>query len=56
MTRYARDSPPYFVAMNFGEIEKTHDYSLSAGVQFAELVAHARDDDSESTPLKNYHR
>jgi len=42
--RFTRDQTPYFVAMNFGNEAATHDYTISAGVQYADLVAHAAGD------------
>ena len=35
--------------MNFGEEVKVHDYSSAAGVQFADVVAHARYDEGDTT-------
>ena len=42
--RFARDQTPYFVVMNFGNEAATHDYTISAGVQYADIVAHAAGD------------
>ena len=39
--RFAKDSAPYLIAMNFGDAPSTDDYSLSAGVSFGKVVLHA---------------
>ena len=40
--RFAKDSAPYLVAMNFGAEQSTDDYTLATGVQLGKVVAHAR--------------
>ena len=39
--RFAKDTPPYLVALNVGSETATEDFTVSAGVQFAKVVAHA---------------
>jgi hypothetical protein len=44
--RFAKDSAPYLVAINFGAETSTDDYSLASGVAIGKVVAHARPNQS----------
>ncbi|ELT95719.1 hypothetical protein CAPTEDRAFT_162322 [Capitella teleta] len=45
--RFAKDSAPYLVSMNFGSVESTDDYSVASGVAIGKVVAHARPNQSD---------
>ena len=40
--RFAKNSAPYLIILNFGEVPATKDFSGSAGVQYGKLIAHAK--------------
>ena len=42
--RYAKDSAPYIVCMNFGDVTETNDFSMTAGVGFGKAVVHVTGD------------
>ena len=40
--RFAKNSAPYLIILNFGDVPATKDFTPSAGVQYGKVIAHAK--------------